>query len=51
MNPQRPYKRAAQNVAPKLTMRHENGRMDCTVKSEKMARPFGAAPRTVKGWQ
>lgn len=51
MNPQRPYKSAPQNVAPKLTMRHDNGRMDCTIKSDKMRRPYGAVPRTLKEWR
>lgn len=51
MTPQRPYKEAPQNVARKLHLRHENGRMDCTVTRDKMLRPYGATPRTAKDWR
>lgn len=51
LTPQRPYSPAKMDGRAKLKLRHENGRMDCTVTREKIARPYGASPRTSKDWQ
>lgn len=50
ITPQRPYKTMPSTARAKLHIRHASTKTDATVTRERIARPFGAAPRSAREW-